>query len=254
MDYISLFSGIGGLDLGLDRAGFNCVGMVEIDPYCRTVLNHRWPEVPKHDDARTAPAWWASTRRPAVRLVAGGFPCQPASRMGKRRAQNDPRWGWPWFRDVVRAVRPEYVLVENVLGLLDAGFDDVLGDLHTLGFDAEWSIVSACAMGAPHTRERLFVLAYPTGSHGTDAMQIPAPMEGGRDGTGAEGSRTGGAGWLPEPAVDRVAYGVPRAVGLEELTALGNAVVPQVGEYMGHLIAAHARLSDSLRASSCHSA
>lgn len=241
MNYLSLFSGIGGLDLGLDRAGFTCVGQVEWDPYCRTILDRHWPEVPKHDDARTAPAWWLGTDRPTVRLVAGGFPCQPASRMGKRRAQNDPRWGWPWFRDVVRAVRPEYVLVENVVGLLDAGFDDVLADLHTLGFDAEWSIVSACALGAPHSRERLFVLAYPEGAHGPDPLPLPAPMEVRRNSIGAAGSSTWGEGWLSEPAVDRVAYGVPRAVGLEELTALGNAVVPQVSEYMGHLIHAMAR-------------
>lgn len=239
--YLSLFSGIGGLDLGLDRAGMTCAGQVELNPYCRSILAAHWPEVPRHDDVRTAPAWWLGRGGTPVDLVAGGFPCQPVSTMGKRRAQNDPRWGWPWFADVVRAVRPRYVLVENVVGLLDAGFGDVLGDLSALGFDAEWSVLSACAMGAPHSRERLFVLAYPAGADGFEALQVPAAFPSGRTVAGAEDRGEGWAGWLHEPAVDRVADGVPRSVGFEELTALGNAVVPQVAEHIGRMILAHDR-------------
>lgn len=238
--YLSLFSGIGGLDLGLDRAGWTCVGQVERDPYCRTVLDRHWPEVPKHDDVRTAPAWWLGRGGAAVDLVAGGFPCQPSSTMGKRRAQNDARWGWPWFRDVVRAVRPRYVLVENVVGLLDTGFGDVLGDLSALGFDAEWSVLSACAFGAPHSRERVFLLAYPEGSHGPESLPLQAAVQDGRALAGAEGGGPWGRAWLPEPALDRVAHGAPRSVGLDELTALGNAVVPQVAEHVGRLILADA--------------
>src|SRR3954467_11066912 len=120
LSYLSLFSGVGGLDLGLDRAGWTCVGQVELDPYCRTVLDRHWPGVPKHDDVRTAPDWWGTRPRPAVRLVAGGFPCQPFSQAGRRHGTGDARWGWPWFRACVRAVRPDYVLVENVPALLDA--------------------------------------------------------------------------------------------------------------------------------------
>ena len=235
-NYVSVFSGIGGLDLGLDRAGWACVGQIEIDEYCRSVLEREWPEVPKHDDARTAPEWWLGTRRPTVDLVAGGPPCQPSSTMGKRRAQDDPRWGWPWFFDVIRAIRPRYVLVENVIGLFDAGFDDVLASLAALGFDAEWSVLSACAVGAPHSRERLFILAYPQGTYGEDPLPLSAPIQAGRDNPGTARSGEGGAGWVPEPALDRVAYGVPRGVGLEELTALGNAVVPQVGKLIGKMI------------------
>jgi DNA (cytosine-5)-methyltransferase 1 len=130
--------------------------------------------------------------------------------------------------------------VENVVGLLDAGFGDVLAGLSALGFDAEWSVLSACAFGAPHTRERVFILAYPAGSDGFEALQIPAAFPQGRSVAGAEGGGEGWAGWLHEPAVDRVADGVPRAVGFDELTALGNAVVPAVGEFVGRLIAAHA--------------
>jgi DNA (cytosine-5)-methyltransferase 1 len=244
LTYLSLFSGIGGLDLGLDRAGWTCVGQVELDAWCRTVLDCHWPEVPKHDDVRTAPDWWAGLGRPAPDLVAGGFPCQPFSGAGLRKGVADERWGWPWMRDVVAAVRPRYVLIENVATLLrDAeAYSIVLDDLSTLGFDAEWEVVPASALGAPHGRERVFTVAYPA----VDDVPGQGPFSGApsglwpepRRGSSAEGAGTGG--WLPEPAVDRVAHGVPIGLVRDELHALGNAVVPQVGELVGRLIRDHA--------------
>lgn len=114
MNVLSLFSGIGGLELGLERAGMTVVGQVEIDPFCRRVLAKHWPEVPRHDDVRTAVAWWLDRARPAVDVVAGGFPCQPFSNAGHKRGIADERWGWPWMADVVRAVRPRFVVMENV--------------------------------------------------------------------------------------------------------------------------------------------
>lgn len=170
VNVLSLFAGIGGLDLGLERAGMTVVGQVEIDPFCRRVLARHWPKMERHDDVRTAIAWWRSAVRPAVHVVAGGPPCQPASRAGGRLGMADPRWGWPWFLDVVRAVEPDYVIVENPSALLDlhggTAFGWILGQLADLGFDAEWSVLSACALGAPHTRERLFVVAYADGING----------------------------------------------------------------------------------------
>lgn len=103
---LSLFAGIGGIELGLERAGMTTVGQVELDPYCQRVLARHWPEVPRHDDVRTAPEWWASEPRPAVDVICGGFPCQPFSTAGLRRGVADDRWGWPWMADVIRAVRP----------------------------------------------------------------------------------------------------------------------------------------------------
>ena len=93
VNVLSLFSGIGGLDLGLERAGMTVVGQVEIDPWCRKVLAKHWPEVPRHDDVRTAAGWWGGRRAPD--LVCGGFPCQPVSYAGLGLAQSDPRWLWP---------------------------------------------------------------------------------------------------------------------------------------------------------------
>jgi DNA (cytosine-5)-methyltransferase 1 len=243
LTYLSLFAGIGGLDLGLDRAGWTCVGQVELEPYCRAVLDHHWPEVPKHDDVRTAPDWWAGQPRPAVRLVAGGFPCQPFSQAGRRRGIADERWGWPWFRAVVRAVRPEYVLVENVPALLrDAdAFGWMLGDLAEDGFDADWTVLSACAVGAPHARERLFLVAYTNGLAGTaaESRTVLADTSASTRVEGANGrGRAAGGHWAAEPGVGRVADGVPARV--DRLRGLGNAVVPQVAEHVGRLIREHA--------------
>ena len=156
MNVLSLFAGIGGLDLGLERAGMTVVGQVEIDPFCRRVLERHWPDVPRHDDVRTAVAWWVRRGAPAVDVVAGGFPCQPFSTAGLRRGVTDERWGWPWMADVVRAVRPRFVVVENVPALLadrDA-FGWLLADLVTLGFDAEGAVVGL----AQHTEHRLGAL------------------------------------------------------------------------------------------------
>jgi DNA (cytosine-5)-methyltransferase 1 len=138
------------------------VGQVEIDPFCRRVLARHWPEVPRHDDVRTCVQWWRSEPRPAVHIIAGGYPCTPFSSAGRQFGMADERWGWPWFYDVVRALRPGYVLVENVAALLadrDA-FDRMLSDLASSGYDAEWDCIPAAAVGAPHRRDRLFLVAY----------------------------------------------------------------------------------------------
>ncbi|MGH9251979.1 MAG: DNA cytosine methyltransferase, partial [Acidimicrobiales bacterium] len=174
MNVFSLFSGIGGLELGLQRAGMTVVGQVEIDPFCRQVLAKHWPEVPRHDDVRTCADWWQSEPRPTVDLVCGGFPCPPFSKAGHRRGVTDERWAWPWMADAIRALRPRYVLVENVAAFLTApeAFGWLLGDLAEIGFDAEWSVISACAMGAPHTRERLFLVAYPHSGDGSSRLGI----------------------------------------------------------------------------------
>ena len=242
MNVLSLFAGIGGLELGLERAGMTTVGQVELDPWCRTVLARHWPGVPQHDDVRTAPAWWASTERPPVDVVCGGFPCQPFSTAGLRRGTGDERWGWPWMSGVIRAVRPRYVVVENVAALVrDAdAWGWLLGDLAELGFDAEWGVLSACALGAPHARERVCLVAYAAEHDGPNQGQGAQAPGGLR--LQPRGSRwrahTRSRGWLSEPAVDRVADGIPSAVVRPPLTALGNAVVPAVAEHIGRLIVA----------------
>lgn len=176
MNVFSLFSGIGGMDLGLERVGLPVVGQVEINPYCQRVLAKHWPEVPRHDDVRTAAAWWLDgTRRPTVDVVAAGFPCQPASVAGARRGSDDDRWLWPETWDVIDALRPRFVLLENVPGLLSVrvadgrdvdgnpaesvGIAAVLRSLAEGGYDAQWDHVPASAVGAPHRRDRWWCIA-----------------------------------------------------------------------------------------------
>jgi len=271
MTVASLFAGIGGIDLGLERTGlFQTAWFCERDPYCQRVLEKHWPGVPIYSDVREI-----DDSCPEVDVIAAGFPCQPVSHAGRRKAQDDERWLWPEVERYVRVLRPRGLLLENVPGLLTAGFDDVLGGLAACGYDAEWDCIPAAAVGAPHLRDRVFIIATPM----ADAPQLQ--RDGGDDNPGecpqaqslpesgngswpspmadAECSRqreqgqprrpihpaAGPAGqvhrpvndgiWAAEPNVGRVANGIPHRV--DRLRALGNAVVPQVAEYVGHQLA-----------------
>ncbi len=155
MRFGSLFSGIGGLDLGLERAGFTCRWQSEIDPYASRVLTKHWPNVPNLGDIKNID--WTTT--PAVDLVCGGYPCQPFSTAGLRNGTDDPRHLWPYFADCLRILRPRFALLENVPGHLSLGFGDVQTDLAALGYNTEWDCIPAAAVGAPHLRDRIFVIA-----------------------------------------------------------------------------------------------
>lgn len=232
LNVLSLFAGIGGLELGLERAGMTVVGQVELNPFCRKVLAKHWPDVPQHDDVRTAVEWWESEPRPDVHLVCGGFPCTDIANCGKRAGITGPHSSlWGAMLDVIRHLRPRYVLVENVAALAVRGGDVVLADLADIGFDAEWTTISACAFGAPHPRSRMFIVAYPQ-SVGRQRRrcfrQGQALLE--PQGRGPQHMRA----WTSKPRSVGVAYGIPQRV--DRLTALGNAVVPQVSQYIGEQI------------------
>lgn len=153
----SLFSGIGGLELGLERAGLGeVVWQVEIDPFCRRVLEKHWPNAQRFNDVRSVGA----ATLPAVDVICGGFPCQDVSLAGKRRGLDGERSGlWFEYRRIVEETQPSAVIIENVLGLRTSGLSRVLADLASLGFDAEWSDIAACDAGAPHQRRRIFIVA-----------------------------------------------------------------------------------------------
>jgi DNA (cytosine-5)-methyltransferase 1 len=228
MNFGSLFSGIGGLDLGLERAGMTCKWQVEINEFCTKVLTKHWPDVPKFRDIREC----GGNLEP-VDLICGGFPCQDVSVAGKRAGIEGKRSGlWSEFARIIRILRPRYVLVENVPGLLSAGFGRVLGDLAEGGYDAEWSCLRAVDHGPPHRRERLFCVAYTAtirpsqGAQGILQRKLSGQL-----------GRISRKGWIfgvDNPAVCRVGNGV--SFELDRLKALGNAVVPQVAEYIGRLI------------------
>ena len=153
----SLFSGIGGLDLGLERAGMEVIWQSEIDPYACKVLAKHWPQVPNHGNIKDIN--WGDIVRPDI--ICGGYPCQPFSTAGKRAGTDDPRHLWPWVREAISRIRPDYAILENVRGHITLGLDAVLGDLASIGYDAEWQIVSASAIGAPHRRDRVIIIAHP---------------------------------------------------------------------------------------------
>lgn len=238
----SLFSGIGGFDLGLERAGFEIRWMVEIDPFCRRVLAKHWPDVTRYEDVHDV---GAHNLEP-VDVICGGFPCQDISYAGPGAGIAGERSGLWWeFARIVREMEPSYVLVENVAALLDRGLGDVLGTLADLGYDAEWSVVSACSVGAPHVRRRVFVVAHADGLDGRPRPRNPDARPNGAVQAidRLEGARTGFRSRLADPsALYRGADGLPR--GMDRNRALGNAVVPQVAEWIGqHLLeATHHRL------------
>ena len=292
----SLFAGIGGLDLGLERAGMQVEWQVENDPYCIRVLEKHWPSVKRYGDVREID--WKAVE--PVDLICGGFPCQPVSVAGSRKGDKDERWLWPEFLRAIREVRPKYTLVENVPGLLS--IDDgrlarrIKGDLAEQGYDSEQGCVSAQDVGAPHLRKRVFIIAYPLDTRRgkepiifterfysslpwydgeTESLEDTAPSEAHIPDTKCEGWREEhipetrqiarlcedvsnpesnlrgilrderpialnrsstklGGQWSVEPSVGRVADGVPSRV--DRLRCLGNAVVPQVAEFIGKTI------------------
>lgn len=196
----SLFSGIGGLELGIERAtGARTRWQVEIDPFCRRVLERHWPDAKRFDDVRTV---GAHNLEP-IDILCGGFPCQDLSVAGRGAGLDGERSGLFFeVTRIVREIRPRYVLLENVAALLTRGLGRVLGELAACGYDARWGCFSAASVGAPHLRERIFILA-------ADAERGAQ-----RDEEMAHRPRR-----RRRPVSDK-----PR------LRALGNAVVPQVAE------------------------
>jgi len=247
----SLFAGIGGFDLGFERAGMQCKWQVEIDPYCQRVLAKHWPNVRRWDDVRTWPQ--ADTER--VDVICGGFPCQDISVAGNGAGLAGVRSGLFYeYMRIVRVLRPQIVVVENVAALLSRGLDTVLGCFHEIGFDAEWSTFSACSLGAPHTRDRVFIVAY---SHeigrrgfrfsdercngvraGLNAWQT-SPRGKWRDvERWALSAMETGNGIVPATERSGMVDGVPAR--LDRTGSCGNAVVPQVAQWIGERILAAA--------------
>jgi DNA (cytosine-5)-methyltransferase 1 len=314
----SLFAGIGGFDLGLQRAGMRVAWQVEIDRWCRAVLARHFPEAERFEDVREV---GAEDLRP-VDLLCGGFPCQDLSAAGRGAGIDGARSGlWGEFARIVRELRPRYVLVENVPALLTgkgkrwdrAPVGRVLGDLAEAGYDAEWACLSAREFGAPHLRKRVWLVAYPArdaearpaaepgaerqrarpggassrarelsdadrdrcaqgirvGARGAladperrgrqggpdqprrDDPERPAairregaahPARGG-EARGLDGRLPASEGWGAEPDVGRVADGVPARV--DRLAALGNALLPQIAEWIGRRILAYEREAEA---------
>lgn len=275
--FLSLFAGIGGFDLGLERAGMVCAGQVEIDPFCQAVLRKHFPGAILKSDIHHV----KGDEFGAVDLVCGGFPCQPFSTSGKRKGQGDDRYLWPEMRRIIEAVRPRWVIAENVLGIASMAIGQVLADLEALGYDFprdyDGSIVipaiPACAVGAFHERARVWPIAHLDQGGRRQRSDLPERRRG-------QDQAAALPAWVcaPLPDLDQKGWadreGLPAATGaygrgsasvdlggslegdgwapepdvdilvhgvpkvLDEVGAFGNAVLPQIPEALGRMILA----------------
>jgi DNA (cytosine-5)-methyltransferase 1 len=237
---LSLFSGIGALDLGLERAGFRPAAFCETDPYAARVLAKHWPNVPNLGDVRDADF----SPFAGVDAIAAGFPCQDISNAGKREGIEGTRSGL--WSEVIRAavvVSPRLLVLENVAALLDRGLGRVLGDLAAIGFDAEWDCIPASHLGAPHDRDRIWIVAHAVGSEWRQESYRGALGRMGRQQQSVPWDRDWQSALRELRGMDDgTAYRVDR------VDTLRNAVVPQVVEGIGRAILAATASAERLAA------
>jgi DNA (cytosine-5)-methyltransferase 1 len=248
----SLFSGIGGMDLGLERAGMVCKWQVEINPFCQRVLAKHWPNVKRHDDITKL----TGEELAPVDCIAGGFPCQDISSSGKKVGITGRKSGlWKDMARIVRHVRPRFIIVENVSAILARGVSTVLGDLAESGYDAEWQCLPVAAFSLPHIRERIFILGYangyrkPTLPFNDEAPWLPPILLNTKCDVGPQLRKVGRIRREGEPVpwvTGRQDGYQPRALGvddeppyrLDRLRGIGNSVAPDVAEWIGRRVIA----------------
>ena len=165
LTHLSLFSGIGGLDLAAEWAGFKTIGQCEWADYPTKVLEKHWPDVPRWKDIRTLTkeSFYEKTGRRTVDIISGGFPCQPFSVAGKQRGKEDDRYLWPEMVRVIKELRPTWVVGENVAGIVRMALPDILSELEACGYRTRAFLIPACAVGARHRRYRVAIVAYADG-------------------------------------------------------------------------------------------
>jgi DNA (cytosine-5)-methyltransferase 1 len=239
---LDLFSGIGGFSLGLQNTGgFETVAFCEIEPFCHKVLKKHWQDVPIYNDIKELgyDTLQADGIEPTV--ITGGFPCQDISDANPYRDKTGGIKGsrsglWSEFARLIKEIKPKWAIIENVASLRSKGLALVLQNLSEIGYNAEWHIISACSIGSIHRRERIFILAYPN----SERLQGHSKEMGGFSQVCTQAqissmrSRTRKKEWLPITQPSGMDDGVPNRA--HRLRGLGNAVVPQIPQFLGDCI------------------
>ena len=231
LTHLSLFSGIGGLDLAAEWAGFETVGQCEFAEYPTKILEKHWPNVPRWRDIRdlTKESFFEKTGRWTVDVISGGFPCQPFSVAGERRGKDDDRYLWPEMFRVIRELRPTFVLGENVPGIVDLALDQAIADLEGEGYEVQCFLIPACGVDAPHKRERIAIVAHAVNGGRTvrrdEELQTSTGVRGRRDHNGGRTSESVTREWREnEPGVFGVADGLRTEVHGSDPDANGNGL------------------------------
>lgn len=237
MKYLSLFTGVGGGDLAFQHLlDWRCLGYVEWDKYCQKVIAQRqldkiFSVAPIYGDVRAFVGdGYAAAYTGMVDVITGGFPCQPFStaNSARRRGSSDSRNMWPATIECIRTIRPQFAFLENVPGLLSSGyFGTILGDLAESGYDARWRVLSAAEMGAPHKRDRLWIVAHATGGKRCFVRR-------GWTQKNVDWDWIGEKPWEVEPKLDRMVDGV--ADRTKRFHAIGNGIVPSVAATAWYLL------------------
>ena len=237
---LDLFSGIGGFSIGLERAGMRTVAFCEIEPFCQAVLAKHWPGIPVFNDVTKL----RSQEVGAIDVICGGFPCQDISYAGKGLGLEGARSGlWFEFARIIEETQPVFAVIENVSAIRNRGLDQVLWSLAKIGYDAEWHCIPASAIGAPHDRDRTWIIAY---RNGTRRARLVESLDIGQVGSWgwrgkedlqliAESPYDGSDRW-PQPLICRMDDGIPAR--LDRIKSCGNAVVPAITEIIGKAIIA----------------
>ena len=219
LTHLSLFSGIGGLDLAAEMAGIRTVGQCEWADYPTKVLEKHWPDVPRWRDIRTltGDSFYEKTGIRTVDIISGGFPCQPFSVAGKHGGKDDDRYLWPEMLRVIREINPTWVIGENVPGIINLALDTVLSDLESEGYEAQPFIIPACGVDAPHKRERVCILAHAVNGGGVMRRHRElqdAGTDGGKgiDNRGRTAAAITGERRQDEPATTGMADGLRTAI------------------------------------------
>lgn len=228
MNALSLFSGIGGIDLAAEWAGIKTVAFCEREPFPQKVLKKHWPDVPIYDDVCTlTKERLEEDGIGTIELIHGGYPCQPFSVAGERKGSEDDRHLWPEVKRLLETIRPRWFVGENVAGHITLGLDEVLSDLASINYTTQSFVIPACGVGADHKRERIFIVAYTNEQHVAWGGRTALPWEQEIQGELHYGSI---AEWAErstvyEPKLSRTHNGIPGQV--DRIKSLGNAVVPQ---------------------------